>query len=42
MQMGVIRAQKREIQISHIKKSFIYSVKKFTVSSFYMELKVFF
>jgi hypothetical protein len=35
MQPGVMRAQKREIQISHVKKS----VKKFTFS---MELEVFF
>jgi hypothetical protein len=34
MQPGVMRAQKREIQISR--------VKKITFSSFYMELEVFF
>jgi hypothetical protein len=34
MQSGVMRAQKREIQISR--------VKKITFSSFYMELEVFF
>jgi hypothetical protein len=34
MQPGVMRAQKREIQI--------FSIKKFTFSSFYMELEVFF
>jgi hypothetical protein len=39
MQPGVMRAQKREIQISHVKKNLIFSVKKFTFS---MELEVFF
>jgi hypothetical protein len=30
MQPGVMRAQKREIQISRVKKLLIFSVKKFT------------
>jgi hypothetical protein len=38
MEPGVTRAQKREIQISRVKK-ILYSVKKFT---FRMELEVFF
>jgi hypothetical protein len=41
-----MRAQRREIQISQnskkCKKNLIFSVKKFTFSSFYMELEVFF
>jgi hypothetical protein len=39
MQPGVIRAQKREILISHVKKNLIFSVKIFNFS---MELEVFF
>jgi hypothetical protein len=39
---GCMRAQKREIQISRVKKNLIFSVKKITFSSFYMELEVFF
>jgi hypothetical protein len=39
MQPGVMRAQKREIQIIHVKKTLIFSVKKITFS---MELEVFF
>jgi hypothetical protein len=39
MQLGVMKAQKREILISHVKKNLIFSVKKFTFS---MELEVFF
>jgi hypothetical protein len=42
MQPGVMRAQKCEIQMSRVKKNLIFSVKKFTFSSFYMELEVFF
>jgi hypothetical protein len=41
MQPGVMRALKHEIQISRVKKILIVSVKKFTFSSFYMELEVF-
>jgi hypothetical protein len=32
MQPGVMRAQKREIQISHVNKILIFSVKKITFS----------
>jgi hypothetical protein len=39
MQPGVMKAQKREILISHVKKNLVFSVKKFTFS---MELEVFF
>jgi hypothetical protein len=39
MQPGVMRAQKRVIQISHVKQNLIFSVKKITFS---MELVVFF
>jgi hypothetical protein len=39
MQPRVMRAQKREIQIIHVKKNLIFSVKKITFS---MELEVFF
>jgi hypothetical protein len=39
MQPGVMKAQTREILISHVKKNLIFSVKKFTFS---MELEVFF
>jgi hypothetical protein len=42
MQPRVMRAQKREIQISRVIKILIFSVKKITFSSFYMELEVFF
>jgi hypothetical protein len=38
MQPGVMRAQKREIQIIHVKENLIFSVKKNTFS---MELEVF-
>jgi outer membrane lipoprotein-sorting protein len=38
MQPKVMRAQKREIQISHVKKNLKFSAKKFTFS---MELEVF-
>jgi hypothetical protein len=38
MQPRVMRAQKREIQIRRVKKILIFSVKKITFSSFYMEL----
>jgi hypothetical protein len=38
MQPGVMRAQKREIQKSRVKKNLIFSVKKITFS---MELEVF-
>jgi hypothetical protein len=38
IQPGVMKAQKREILISHVKKNLIFSVKKFTIS---MELEVF-
>jgi hypothetical protein len=41
MQPGVMRAQKRENQRSRY-KNLIFSVKKFTFSSFYLELEVFF
>jgi hypothetical protein len=41
MQPGVIRAKKREIQISRVKKNLIFSVKKIYFL-FYMELEVFF
>jgi hypothetical protein len=40
MQPRVLRAQKSEIQKSLV--TIIISVKKFTFSSFYMELEVFF
>jgi hypothetical protein len=42
MQPGVMKAQKREIQISRVRKILIFSVKKFSFSSFYVELEVFF
>jgi hypothetical protein len=43
MQPVVMRAQKRKIQISRVKKILqVFSVKKYSFSSFYMELKVFF
>jgi hypothetical protein len=42
MQPGVMRAQKREIKISPCKKILYIWCKKFTFSSFYMELEVFF
>jgi hypothetical protein len=37
MQPGVMRAQKREIQISHIKKKLIFFVKKISSRSYYMD-----
>jgi hypothetical protein len=42
MQPGVMRAQKREIQISCVKKILYLVLKKFIFSSFYMELGAFF
>jgi hypothetical protein len=43
MQKEVMRVQKRKIQIStRHDKNLIFSVKKCTFSSFYMELEVFF
>jgi hypothetical protein len=42
MQPVVMRAQKREIQMSRVKKILYLVKKKFTFSSFYMELEIFF
>jgi hypothetical protein len=46
IQPGIMRAQKREIQINRVTclliKSFIFSLKNFTFRSFYMELAIFF
>jgi hypothetical protein len=42
IQLGVMRAQKREIKISRLINSFVASVKKYTFRGFLMELKVFF
>jgi hypothetical protein len=39
IQLGVMRAQKREIQLV---QNFIFSVKKYAFKSFYMELGSFF